>query len=130
MKLLFCPHCQDVLKLQVEKRVCQCGKSWGHYTGELHATIGGSAVPLGFDNRSLSDAMEQRPAEGLGSTFAAFVIPKACPTVTDDGDGATLAYIGHTTRHNEMLLGLMAAVEASRRAPLPASKAARKKAKT
>lgn len=83
MKLIFCPHCQDVVKLDFEARNCKCGRSGGVYKKDgLHAVISGDAIPLGIDNTSLAWAMKARPECGsLGSTFEAFVIPKECETV-------------------------------------------------
>lgn len=107
MKLLFCPHCQDVLKLRFEQRTCECGKSWGHYVDEKQAVIGGAAIPLGIGNRSLVDALESRPAEGQGTTFVAFVIPMQSPSVVDEGRGATLQFRGNKTRTIELMEALL-----------------------
>lgn len=107
MKLLFCPHCQDVLKLRFERRTCECGKSWGHYENDEDARIGGAAIPLGIGNRSLVDALEARPASGQGRPFLAFVIPVACPSVTDEGHGATLKFRGSQTKTIEMMEALL-----------------------
>ncbi len=63
MKLIFCPECQDIVKLQLEEyktphtldrksyRYCSCGNSWGRYTDNENAVIGGKAIPLGINNR-------------------------------------------------------------------------------
>ncbi|ACU76625.1 hypothetical protein Caci_7801 [Catenulispora acidiphila DSM 44928] len=39
MKLLYCAHCQDIVKLFPEKRYCKCGKSWGHYLEDNSTTV-------------------------------------------------------------------------------------------
>ena len=84
MKLLYCPKCEDVRKLRWESVTCSCGKSWGHYYKDgLHAVVGGKAIPLGFANPSLATALKKRPANGQGSRFEAFVIPRQCPTVEE-----------------------------------------------
>ena len=80
MKLIFCPHCQDVVKLRRQLTVCQCGKSYGRYTDGLFAVYSGDAVPLGFANLSLVLAINNQPESGDGERFEAFVIPKKCPT--------------------------------------------------
>lgn len=87
MKLLYCPACEDVIKLRSEcPRACHCGQSWGHYLPDgLRAEIGGKAVPLGFANGELAYALRNRPASGQGERFAAFVIPRECPTVRVSG---------------------------------------------
>ena len=80
MKLIFCPDCQDIVKLKREKTFCACGKCWGYYKEDgLHAIINKEAIPLGFNNFHL--ALRNRPEEGLGYVFGAFVIPKKCPTI-------------------------------------------------
>lgn len=81
MKLIFCPHCQDVVKLQLGERTCMCGKSTGRYVDSQYAEIGGAAIPIGFENGSFVAALERQPESGLGSVFRAFVIPKSVPTV-------------------------------------------------
>lgn len=82
MKLLFCPKCQDVLKLADFKRECECGKSFGYYTDSVNAVVGGKAIPVGFANYSFIQATKEQPEEGLGKTFEAFVIPKYVPSIT------------------------------------------------
>lgn len=91
MKLLFCPRCSDVTKLKVqERRECACGKSWGMYIDDLNAEYGGEAVPLGFSNPSLLEALKERDRQirdGVeagaqwGITFTAFTIPTGAPSV-------------------------------------------------
>jgi hypothetical protein len=81
MKLIYCPDCSDMVRLTLRKRSCACKKSWGKYTDNLNAVIGGIAIPIGISNSSFVDALWKRPQEGLGSRFEAFVIPKICPTV-------------------------------------------------
>lgn len=83
MKLIFCTVCNDVLRLYRHRRTCECGAAWGHYLEDnLHAAIGASAIPLGFRNDEFARDLRARPAVGLGSRFAAFVIPEKCDTVT------------------------------------------------
>ena len=85
MKLIFCPACQDIRKLAYELRHCSCGEAWGYYRSDgLNAVIGGGAIPLGVDNSSFQDALKNRPDEGLGVRFEAFVIPVKCGTVMDE----------------------------------------------
>lgn len=81
MKLLLCKSCQDVIKLTYTSRTCECGKAGGRYLNDLDAEyFGSSAVPIGFANGSLVDAVFKQPEKGMGQTFTAFVIPKECPT--------------------------------------------------
>jgi hypothetical protein len=84
MKLIFCPECQDVVKLLDRPRRCDCGQSWGSYMEDgLHAEIAGKAIPIGFNNSTLAQALKVRPASGMGARFEAFVIPKDCPTILE-----------------------------------------------
>lgn len=81
IKLIYCPKCQDVRKLNYVLTTCQCGRSFGRVLGDgLDAQYGGDAVPLGFDNSSLVKALKHQPDDGWGERFEAFVIPKQCDT--------------------------------------------------
>jgi len=83
MKLIYCPECHDVRKLDYPVTVCKCGASKGWYLNDgLHAMIQGAAIPLGIANRSFVTALDNRPESGMGECFEAFVIPHDCPTVT------------------------------------------------
>jgi hypothetical protein len=82
MKLIFCAKCQDVVKLTYHLRYCGCGECWGRYLEDgLNAQISANAIPLGFLNSSLINALRDRPKEGMGSEFVAFVIPEKCDTI-------------------------------------------------
>lgn len=85
MKLIYCPLCQDVVRLVVSKqRFCECCASYGQYKEDgLNATIGGSAIPIGFSNLSFSVALNVRDSS-RSVEFEAFVIPTICKTVTVD----------------------------------------------
>ncbi len=83
MKLIYCKGCQDVIKLIRAYRQCRCGHSGGRYLDYAHSEIWGSAIPLGIDYRSLGEALKERPKEGKGSLFTAFVIPEECDTVEE-----------------------------------------------
>jgi len=83
MKLILCLECKDIFRL-FEKtwRFCKCGKCGGIYTDDLNAEYWGkTAIPIGFDNSSLTMAIKRQPTNGLGYRFDAFVIPKECPTM-------------------------------------------------
>ncbi len=83
MKLIFCSKCQDVFKLPTESyfKYCKCGNIHGRYLDSLRAEISKKAIPIGFDNLSLRDALWHRPEAGDGSEFTAFVIPTSCETI-------------------------------------------------
>ena len=85
MKLIFCPQCYDVVKLDSMERTCKCKASYGYYEDDLNAVYGGAAVPLGFANASLVKAVRNQPDSGMGENFEAFVIPKSCPTFVREG---------------------------------------------
>lgn len=91
MKLLFCPRCSDVVKLKVGViRVCDCGASHGQYIDELNAEYSGEAIPLGFSNPSLLEALRERDRkirdgqeanQRWGINFEAFTIPTGADSV-------------------------------------------------
>jgi hypothetical protein len=84
VKLLLCRKYQDVFKLQYDRRECNCGETWGKYEDDgLHAIYGGkNAVPIGFANASLANAIAAQPVKSaLGVRFEAFIIPKKCATM-------------------------------------------------
>ncbi|CAM5198966.1 hypothetical protein UACE39S_05780 [Ureibacillus acetophenoni] len=83
MKLLMCTNCMDIFNLKLEEKICSCGKTRGKYLDELQAAFSGPAVTLGFANSSLIKAVNNRPTEGLGEPFTAFVIPKNCDTFVE-----------------------------------------------
>lgn len=84
MKLIFCPRCKDILLLMTEMRGCGCGASWGRYTGEVNAEVGGKAIVVGIANESFREAVEKRPLTGnKGKKFDAFVAPKVCDSVAE-----------------------------------------------
>lgn len=82
MKLILCPTCGDVIRLREHTRQCFCRLSWGRYLpdGE-NAEIGWKAIPLGFVDDSLTEAVRKRPESGKGERFVAFVIPRTAPRV-------------------------------------------------
>lgn len=55
MKLLWCRACNDVVKLDYEKRTCHCRNSSGWYHDDgWHATVVGRSVEvIGLDNNVL-----------------------------------------------------------------------------
>ena len=82
MKLLFCKHCEDIVKLSYATRYCQCGATGGHYKVDgLNAVYYGPAIPLGFANLSFRKALRSQPEFGKGTDYKAFVIPIVCPTM-------------------------------------------------
>lgn len=83
MKLIFCPDCQDIRKLLHEQTYCSCGKSWGQYTDDINAVIGGLAIPIGIANYSFVEALKADRVYGQkdGTQFTAFIIPLPCKTV-------------------------------------------------
>ena len=83
MKLIYCPHCEDVRRLFVNINTsCTCGRSYGRYTSIKRAVIGGDVIPVGFDNSTFARALKNRPAEGRGERFQAFVVPHWASTIT------------------------------------------------
>ncbi|PYF05637.1 hypothetical protein BJ095_11746 [Ureibacillus chungkukjangi] len=81
MKLLMCLECNDIFNLDMSEKSCRCGRSKGKYINhQLAEYTGKSAVPLGFSNPSIIQAIKDQPNEGMGKEFTAFIIPKNCET--------------------------------------------------
>jgi hypothetical protein len=82
VKLIYCPACHDVVRLCLQmQRAYICGKAFGAYLDNVCARVGGLAIPLGFANLSFVIALRDRPLNGVGKCFEAFVIPEICPTI-------------------------------------------------
>lgn len=82
MKLIYCPHCFDVVRLKTKLKKCDCGKCSGKYESDgLNATISEDAIPLGFANHSFMEAIKSTPSKDLGVRFDAFVICKDATTI-------------------------------------------------
>jgi len=59
MKLLYCPHCGDVVRLFPERRTCKCGKSWGHYLDDGSTTVQTwPSLSLGIANPDFQEAQQ------------------------------------------------------------------------
>ena len=82
MKLIYCPHCKDILRLNKKLRKCECGKCSGNYEfNGINATISEDAIPIGFSNKSFVEALKANPDMGLGKRFDAFIISKDATTI-------------------------------------------------
>ena len=82
MKLIYCPFCTDVVRLNKKLRKCECGKCSGKYEDDgLNATISEDAVPIGFSNKGFKEALKANPDAELGKRFEAFVISKDATTI-------------------------------------------------
>lgn len=58
MKLLYCPKCNDVRKLQYDLTTCKCGVSKGRYLSNgADAEINDQAMVIGFHNVALELAI-------------------------------------------------------------------------
>lgn len=85
MKLIFCPTCQDIFKLQKYPKTCECRKSWGKYEDDgLHAIVGGLSIPLGISNSSFNFTLRRMTdldESNLGLEFTAFLFRKNTPNI-------------------------------------------------
>lgn len=59
MKLIYCPHCEDIIRLMMWERQCICGASKGRYVDENNVKITEAAIPIGVDTDQFKDALEQ-----------------------------------------------------------------------
>lgn len=81
MKLLFCPHCTDAVKIKLILTECECGKCVAVYRDHINIDWNGQGILLGINNSSLRNAILTDRA-GIdptrGTDFIAFTIsPKA-----------------------------------------------------
>jgi hypothetical protein len=89
MKLLLCPHCNDIKKLNLERRTCRCGQSWAKYENKsltaTHTVVANeSAIILGIDSKVLETAVKRRLSEpdGPQQQVVAFLVKEPCSTVS------------------------------------------------
>lgn len=83
MKLIFCLDCGDVKALNYEITLCRCQNSGGQYIDKNDVEIWGNAIPIGIEHRSFRQAIADRPLQGKGREFCAFIIPVNCPSVKE-----------------------------------------------
>ncbi len=87
MKLLYCGHCQDVVRLFPERRTCKCGQSWGQYLPDNSTTVQTSySLSLGLANPDFKEAvgtfMQNRDHFSPALSIRAWVNPDSEPDVT------------------------------------------------
>ncbi|HXR65298.1 MAG TPA: hypothetical protein VN729_05215 [Ktedonobacteraceae bacterium] len=59
LKLMYCAHCGDIVRLFPEKRSCRCGKSWGHYEEDNATTVQTyPGLSLGIANQDFELALQ------------------------------------------------------------------------
>ncbi len=83
MKLLLCPKCYDIVKLQFSTRSCQCGASSGKYLPDgLLAVVSPDAMVIGIDNHMMKRAVMARRSPDSGHrTLAAWLMAEDAPNV-------------------------------------------------
>lgn len=93
MKLILCKYCHDLIKLNEQDRLCDCGRSGGRYLEDgHHAVMWGKALPVGIDNNTFVQACQYLNFEPedetgavlkfIGLEFKAFLInEKECSTI-------------------------------------------------
>lgn len=62
MKLIYCEHCHDVVKLTLQMRFCMCGRVFGQYLNNVEAEVSKTAVSLAIGNGSLDEAVKNMRA--------------------------------------------------------------------
>jgi len=96
MKLLFCGHCQDIVRLFAERRTCKCGRSWGHYLPDNSTTVQSDySLSLGMANpdfyAALQLLMRDRSHFSPVLAFRAWFNPDSEPDVTYVAEKASSA---------------------------------------
>jgi hypothetical protein len=84
MKLLHCSNCGDIFNLDLTKKSCRCGETWGYYqTDGVKAVVsaGRHTTAIGFTNPTFLYARINRPKSGMGERFTAFVMPEHCDNI-------------------------------------------------
>ena len=66
MKLLACMMCNDVQALDVNTRVCACGKSQGKYINDAKVEVSGPCRVLGIRNTNFLTAMMMPGSHDFG----------------------------------------------------------------
>jgi hypothetical protein len=95
MKLIFCPVCQDIVRLRRKPRQCDCGKSWGGYEDGLNAVYGGDAIPMGIDNHTFMEAYHKYSAGLHKLVYTAFFIHDSQPTFRYTPEDFSTLYYYH-----------------------------------
>lgn len=110
MKLMLCVRCNDVFKLGMSLKRCECGSCGGMYLADgFNSVVFGEknkAFCLGFANSSLLGALGNQISSGdlpktmpygsaglvsPGREFSAFVIPESAPSVKWFADESELS---------------------------------------
>ena len=98
MKLLYCGHCGDVVRLFPEKRSYKCGKSWGQYLEDNATTVQTNhSLSLGIANPDFQDAvktfLDNQDYFSPALAIRCWINPLSEPDVTfiSDGDEETEA---------------------------------------
>ena len=86
MKLLFCGHCHDIVRLFSERRYCRCGKSWGQYLPDNATTIQTShSLSIGLANpdfqAAITTLMQERTHFAPVLSIRAWLNPDSEPDV-------------------------------------------------
>lgn len=53
---------------------CVCGKAMGRMVDHNNAEINEHAIPIGLSTKTFQFALQNRPSDGLGTPFTAFVM--------------------------------------------------------
>jgi len=81
-KFIYCPTCQDMKTLRKKVTRCVCGKAMGKMIDHNNAEINEHAIPIGLSTKTFQFALQNRPANGLGTPFTAFVMAEENKNVT------------------------------------------------
>lgn len=86
MKLIFCPECHDVRKLDLLSNgitACKCGKARGYYCKDgWHVVINSVAIPIGIDNHSLKHELVLRITGNQTGNLKAWVFSNDFERIT------------------------------------------------
>jgi hypothetical protein len=57
VKLIYCPYCEDLFRLTLKPRRCDCSRVGGYYLSEREAVVSGRAISVAFGNGSFQQAV-------------------------------------------------------------------------
>ncbi len=70
MKLLYCKHCDSVIRLLSKKRICECWKVWWMYLDNVMAVYFGDAITFWIDNISFAKRLRKDVKENISYNIA------------------------------------------------------------
>ncbi len=55
MKLILCPHCNDLFRMYLETRTCKCGSSFGKHINADDVIVSKDAIIIKMENQDIDE---------------------------------------------------------------------------